>query len=115
MTYPLARGYYNQMKKTHKITGVARKELLLNAALALSETVGYQNITRESIANLANVSPGLISQYFGTMVQLKRSVMRAAIAREIITVVAQGLGVRDPQALKAPEALKQKAIEHLIK
>lgn len=90
-----------------------KKDFLLDIALKQSIACGYQNIKRNAIAKEAGVANGLISKYFGTMPQLKRTVMRAAVHRGIFEVVAQGLAVRDPQALKASAFIKQKASAYL--
>jgi len=48
------------------------------------------------------------------MKQLKRAVMRAAIVAKVPAIVAQGLAIKDSQALKAPDALKQLAAATLV-
>lgn len=70
-------------------------------------------MTRDLIAAQANVSPGLVSLYLGTMTKLRRTVMREAVKRGMASIVAEGLAERDPQALKAPAELKSAAAEHL--
>lgn len=102
------------MKVRTRLDPGVRKAQLLEVALELAETVGYQRITREIIAFKAGVTPGRVSQCFNTMTKLKREVMRTAIARGNIIIVAQGLGDRDKQALKAPDALKRKAVDYLL-
>lgn len=90
-----------------------RKDMVLCAALDLSLKVGYQKLIRDEVANAAGVSGALVNKYFGTIEKLKREVIRAAIQREIIEIVAQGLGMRDPDVLRAPEEIKQKAYAFL--
>lgn len=91
-----------------------RTQELLRAAVQLARTDGYQRITREAIAEHAGVSPGLVSVRLGTMPAMRRSVMRAAIADEVLEVIGQGLAARDPHALKAPDDLKRRALELMI-
>jgi AcrR family transcriptional regulator len=91
-----------------------RTQELLRVAVQLARTTGYQHITREVIAQHAGVSPALISVRLGTMPAMRRSVMRAAIADGVLEVVGQGLAARDPHALKAPDELKRRALEHMI-
>lgn len=102
------------MKKRKRLDPNVRKAQLLEVALGLAETVGYQHITREIIAIEAGVSPGRVSQCFRSMTELKSEIMRTAILRGNIKIVAQGLGARDKQALRAPSELKQKAVACLI-
>lgn len=90
-----------------------RKPLLVDAALTAATKHGYRRMTRENIAAHADVSPGLVSLYLGTMTKLRRTVMREAIKRGLASIVAEGLAERDPQALKAPDDLKSEAAKLL--
>jgi AcrR family transcriptional regulator len=91
-----------------------RRENILAAALDLSRRHGYTTVTREGIAEAAGCAPGLVSRYFGTMQQLRRAVMRAAVHQEVLEIVGQGLTGNDPHALKASEELKRRAMERVI-
>lgn len=86
-----------------------RTDALLTTALHLAAAHGYATLTRESIALAAGVSPALVSARLGTMDAMRRSVMRAAVARGCVAVVAQGLAVRDRWALRADDELKARA------
>lgn len=86
-----------------------RREQLLAAALEVAAQVGYQQITRQEVAARAGVEPALVTHYFGTMPKLRRHVIRAAVARGCLRVVAQGLAVKDPHALKASDEMKEQA------
>jgi hypothetical protein len=87
-----------------------RKEHILNAALSVAIERGYGKMTRDHIADTAGCSVGLVSKYFGTMLNLKRDVMRAAIREEELGIVAEGLATGDKHARKAPQELKEKAV-----
>jgi AcrR family transcriptional regulator len=80
-----------------------RKQDILDAALHVAERDGYMLMTRENIALQAGVSVGLVSNYFGTMKQLRRTVMRQAVSRGIERIVQQGVAMRDPHAMRAGE------------
>lgn len=86
-----------------------RKEHILSVAVDMSQEQGYNKITRDGLAERAGVSAGLVTKYFGTMNQLRRDVMRRAIARGLADIVAQGLANRDAHAQKAPAELKAEA------
>lgn len=92
---------------------VIRREEILNAAIELANKIGYQNITRDAVASLAGISAGLIALYFNTMAQLKEAVMRTAIEKEILPIIAQGLGLGDPQAQEVNQDLKKRVVEFL--
>jgi AcrR family transcriptional regulator len=92
-----------------------RKKQILEVAVTLSKKQGYQHVTREDIARGAECATGLINRYFGTMPQLRRAVMRWAVKHGELAIVAQGIVAKDPQALKAPDDLKQRALASLTK
>lgn len=91
-----------------------RREAILGAAVELARRDGYQKITRDAIAEHADVSMGLVTRYFSTMPQLRRDVMRYAVQNSIVEIVAQGMGTQDPHAMKADPVLKQRAIDHMM-
>lgn len=89
-------------------------EVLMTAALATARADGYQRMTRQSVALAAGCSQGQISLVFGTMPQLRRAVMRAAVARGDMVVLAQGLAAGDPVARGASVPVKRLALEALL-
>ena len=91
-----------------------RKEQILNAALILAEKTNYIQLTRKSIADEAGCSEASVTKYFGTMTKLKRSVVRAAIVKEILAIIAQALVTKDRHVMKADNDLKQKALAQLL-
>jgi AcrR family transcriptional regulator len=92
-----------------------RKALLLEAALLTAQAKGYRRMTRDDISQRAGTSPSLVSLYLGAMPALRQSVMREAVKREIVAIVAEGLAERDPRAMKASDALKRKAAAELTR
>jgi hypothetical protein len=92
----------------------ARHDEILAAAVRLACDVGYTHVTRDAIALAAGCSPALVSEMFGTMCATRRVIMRAAVANHVLPVIAQGLALRDPHALRAPAELRVLAAESLI-
>lgn len=92
----------------------ARKEDLLAVALVLAESGHYTNVTRGEVAKAAHVSGPVLNYHFGTMAQFRRDLMRYAIRMESIKVLAQGLSIQDPQAVRAPSELKRRALDALL-
>ena len=88
-----------------------RREALLDHALALAEADSYTTLTHQGIAASAGVSQGLVVARLGTKPQILRDVMRRAVATGNARVVAQGLARRDPHAMKADPALRERAAE----
>lgn len=95
--------------KSKRLPPEARGALLLNVALREARKCGLANLTRDRIAAAAGVSAGLVSHRLGTMVNIRRDVMRHAVAAKDLRVVAEGLATRNPIALKAPEELRAAA------
>lgn len=95
--------------KTLRLDPADRTKLITLAALKLAESCGYRNVSREQIAEAAQVSPALVSSRLGTMDQVRRAIMRAAVKAGNVRVVAQGLVYNDPHARKAPEKLRIEA------
>ena len=93
---------------------VLRKEQILAVAVDVARKVGCHRVTRDEVAHRAGVSMGLVSKYFGTMNQLRRAIMRAAIQQEIPSIILMGLANNDPQAEKAPAELKALAARPLV-
>ena len=98
---------------TERLPAKDRTNLLIDAGLSCAERVGWSNLTRDLIAAEAQVTNGLISIRLGTMDQARRSIMRRAVERRSLKVVAEGLAVGDKTARKAPEDLKQEASQWL--
>jgi AcrR family transcriptional regulator len=86
-----------------------RREQILDAALVLAIDKGYDRITRDGVATKAEVSQGLVNMYFGDMDGLRSALMKYAVSRGNLKVVAQGLIGGHPEALKAPQSLRSLA------
>ncbi len=93
-----------------------RQEMILQAAINVAKREGLSKLKRETVAQEANVSCGLVNRYFNTMPQLHRAVIRAAIHAEfpILEIVAEALVQRDPQAMKAPQHIKDSALKYAL-
>lgn len=103
----------NQTMKNKRLTPEARGDMLLNVAIDLAAKHGLAKVTRDQIATKAKVSPGLVTARLGTMKEMRRTIMRNAVVREILPIIAEGLVTRDRHAMEAPEALRQRAAAHL--
>jgi len=88
-----------------------KKEDLLSAALDCARDLGYQNMTRDDVAGYADCAPSLIHYYFETMEGLRKEVMYSAIEKEDVYVLLQGLVVKNPTAIRAPQPLIDEALQ----
>lgn len=92
-----------------------RDKRMMDAAISLSEEDSYQWITREAVAARAGVSPGTISHHFGSMANLKRAVLREAIKRRALKIIAEGAGCRHAIIMnECPDDLRAEAVASLI-
>ena len=101
------------MKPQPKLPPAARRERLLEAALVLAGRHGYENVTRNMIAAESGCSGALISWHW-TANELQAAILTRAIEVEQLDVLAQGLALRHPIALAAPETLRLAAAETLV-
>lgn len=99
--------------KKKRLLPADRETEILEVALRLAAAKGYTRVTRDEIATAAGCSSGLVSRYLGTMTQCRRLLMRKAVEREIVKIVAQGLADGNQHAKKAPPELKARAAQLL--
>lgn len=93
-----------------------RHAMILQAAINVAKREGLAKLTRDAVAKESNVSCGLVNRYFNTMPQLRRAVIRAAIHAEfpVLEIIAEALVSRDPQAMKAPQHIKDSALKFAL-
>jgi AcrR family transcriptional regulator len=91
-----------------------RDDRILNAAVELAQESGYASLTRDAVARRAGVSDGSVSNAFGTVDALKAAVLRAAVARGLVVVIAQGLADKHPETAALPATLRTKVAAHLL-
>jgi len=96
-----------------RVNPTLRRKYVLEVAIELAKTKGYNQVTRGDIAKKANVSPGLISHYFKSIKALQVVILKTAVKQEVPEIIAQGLTNRDPIAIQAPKELKYKAVAYL--
>lgn len=92
----------------------ARRENILAVAMDIAIKQGYDNVTRERIATQAGISTGLVNHAFSTMTKLRRAVMRAAIQRELLPIVAKGIAEGCSIAHGADNTLKSRAMRWML-
>ena len=87
----------------------SRKAQLLEVAMALAEQHGFDRLHRDLVAEVAGVSPALVSRYW-TVPQLREQLVEAAVSLPNLTVLAQALVLRHPRAVDAPVSLRRAAL-----
>jgi AcrR family transcriptional regulator len=87
-----------------------RYRQILDAALEAARQRGdYRLVRRIDVAEVADVSPALVSYYLGSAEEMQDVIVQYAIHVGDARVLVPALLADHPSARKAPEALKQKA------
>ena len=89
------------------------KTEMTTAALKLAEKIGFENLTRDNIAEACGVSPALINFRFGTMTDMRRSILRAAVKSESLKIVAYAIATHHPVSKKISPELRKRALDKL--
>lgn len=87
-----------------------RKEQIIAAGLELAKSKGFYNVTREMIAEKSGCVGGTIQYHFSTMTVLRRDIMRAAVRKEVLEVIAQGIVNKSKVALRVSPELRKRAL-----
>lgn len=113
-------GGINGLRKLHGLPSLGehasevRRESILNAALVVARRPGgWSTLTRESVAIEARCTDGLVSRYFGTMTDFRRTIIRAAIAKKELKIIGQALACEYSHAYKADPELRKAALNSL--
>lgn len=95
----------------------ARKEQIVQAALAVARREGFDKVHKVSVAEEAKVADSLIYHYFKSMDDVRKAVMCRAVhaaTKKDIPIVAAGIGRGYRAAKNAPLIVKDAAIKHLV-
>ena len=90
------------------------KEHILCTAYDMASRDGFNTLTRDRVAAEASVAMGSVNHHYGTMDALRDAVMRMAIEREDLPVIAQGIAAGHPIAQGAPLDVRTKALATLL-
>ncbi len=102
--------YYQENNKMSKRKLASdRRDEVLEVALALSIEGCYRNVTRQDIAERIGITPQAIQHHIGTMADLRRDIVRAAVRTVCLPVIAQAMAYKDPHVMKAPAELLAQA------
>lgn len=103
------------MQYPRRVNADLRRSHMVAAALKLARVHGYKNVTGPMVGEAVGLSKASVIHRFGTMDEMRDSIMREAIRVCDSVVVAQGLAASDKIAIGAPEDVKADALEHLAK
>jgi len=90
-----------------------RRRIILEAAIKVCRETGLHGITRNQIAQVANVGDGTVNLHFNTMPKLRDAVMRHAVRIQDPAILAEML-VHPKHKKKLSDANKKLAIDYLL-
>lgn len=88
----------------------AMRSKLLGVAMQLANLHGFGRVTRNMIADRAEVATGTVSYHFKGMRRLEAAMVERAIETENLRVLGQAICAKHPLATKAPEQLQRRAV-----
>lgn len=86
-----------------------RRTQMLSAAIQLAEEKGWYKLTHTSVAAATQTDRSLVNYYLGSKANFRDEVMKVAVQRRLIPVVAEGLLYLNDVALSAPQAVQREA------
>lgn len=99
--------------KTSRESAVARKSQILAAAFNIAKERGLSSASQTAVADRLGVSRSLVINYY-KIEDLQNAIVKQAISECNLSILADGIAARVPQAVAAPEALKQEALKSFL-
>ena len=93
-----------------RMTPTDRTANVLESAILAAQKHTFAGMRLSHVAELSECSNATVIGYYKTMTQLRRAVMRAAIKRQLLSLIAQGVVCGDPTASKISDDLKRTAL-----
>lgn len=85
------------------------KAHILSTAMRLANLHGLNNVTRNMIADRAEIATGSVSYHFKDMKKLRAAMVIRAIETQNLRVLGQAIAAKHPLALKASDDLRKAA------
>ena len=92
----------------------ARKETIIQAALRVAKRDGFEAIEKTSIAKEGKFSDALLYHYFKGVPEIKKLVMKRAVAGKLVPIVSRGIALGYTEVRGIPEGLKNEAVEYML-
>lgn len=98
------------MSTKAKTPRATSKPQILAAAVSMAKKHGLRNFSREQVAKAAKMAEATVSFHFQNMDNLRRAVVKAAIADEVLPILADARADRASSSLYTgmPAELKKK-------
>jgi len=86
---------------------------LAEIGVELAEVSDYRMVQFGQIAQIAGVTRTLVQHYFKNRFTLQNVILKTAIQKKNLRVVAQGVIAGDPAVMDAPARLRQRALREV--
>ena len=86
------------------------KTMILSTAMQLANLKGFGNVTRNDIADRAEIATGSVSYHWKSMKKLEAAMVERAIETRNLKVLGQAIAAKHNVALKAPDDLRRDAM-----
>ena len=94
-----------------RVNAELMRHCILEVAVKLSIQKNYKLVTRREIAEALDISPSLISLYFGDMQELKNEIVQYAIDNKELIIIAQIVLFKDPRMSSIPKTIRNEALQ----
>jgi AcrR family transcriptional regulator len=91
-----------------------RNNEILEAAMDAAREMDFRHLTREAVAERAGVTPPLVNYYMGNLEQIREAVVREAIDREDLEILAQVMLAKHKAARRLTGALRTRVVDALL-
>lgn len=91
----------------------ARKQQILNTAVDIAIEFGLRQLTRRAVANRMQCASALINHYFDGIENLRAAVLKTAIEKEVIPILAENFVAWGRETSELPQHLKDKVIRYI--
>lgn len=110
------------MTDRQRLPADVRKQQILEGAFRYARSIGYDNLTRDGVAEYTNVSTGQVTRVFGNIENLRAEVIAYAVkaaeggddTKQTLTIVARGMMIGNKDACGAKRAIKNAAMKAVV-
>lgn len=88
-----------------------RRQLLLNAGFKICDSAGVHAVSRAKVAEVAKVSPSLITNLFGSFDGYMAELIKSAVVKKRLDVVGSAIICGNVYAKSLPAKIKKSAIK----
>lgn len=89
------------------------KPTILSAAVKLANDMGLHQFSRVDVATEAGVGESTVSYHFGTMPELRTAIVKHAVKREMLKILADARAGREAVGVPMSATLRKKIAKYI--